>query len=163
MCNFLHVAGKIKSLWNTRLRSEVRNVVNNRRTQQEYRGSVNWECLEQFVKAHPLPIVWHLSELHREITGHSKDRWWNQSALGHSLLSRALSLVHHTHTHKSARIGVGMTLHGLVCQTYSAMEIMCFGSRNVWKERKTLQSETMKSVILNIFTTHSDALLHIST
>lgn len=115
-----------------------------------------WSSLSKLI---PLPIVWHLSELHREITGHSKDRWWNQSALGHSLLSRSS----HTHTHKSARIGVGMTLHGLVCQTYSAMEIMCFGSRNVWKERKTLQSETMKSVILNIFTTHSDALLHIST
>lgn len=128
MCNFLHVAGKIKSLWNTRLRSEVRNVVNNRRTQQEYRGSVNWECLEQFVKAHPLPIVWHLSELHREITGHSKDRWWNQSALGHSLLSRALSLVHHTHTHTQ------------VCSYWSGDDspwtcvsnLQCYGNYVLW-------------------------------
>lgn len=36
-------------------------------------------CLEPFVRAHPRLAVWHLSELHREITGHSKDRWRVQS------------------------------------------------------------------------------------
>lgn len=36
-------------------------------------------CLEPFVRAHRRLAVWHLSELHREITGHSKDRWQVQS------------------------------------------------------------------------------------
>ena len=58
-------------------------------------GRVNWERLERFVRAHPQLMVWHLSELHREITGHSKDRWWNQSALGYHFLPPT-----HTHTHK---------------------------------------------------------------
>lgn len=138
MCNFLHVAGKIKSLWNTRLRSEVRNVVNNRRTQQEYRGSVNWECLEQLVKAHPLPIVWHLSELHREITGHSKDRWWNQSALGHSLLSRALSLVHHTHTHTSLLVLEWGWLSMDLCVKLTVLWKLCALGHAMFEKREKL-------------------------
>lgn len=107
--------------------------------------------------AHSMTFVWITQGNHRTQQGQMVKPvcFGAQSPLS-CTLSRS------SHTHKSARIGVGMTLHRLVCQTYSAMEIMCFGSRNVWKERKTLQSETMKSVILNIFTTHSDALLHIS-
>ena len=89
-------------------------------------GGVNWGRLEPFVRAHPLPIFWHLSELHREITGHSKDRWWDQPALGYSILTHT-----QIHTHGSAHVQEEMTLWGLACQICTALQVKWSGSHTM--------------------------------